>query len=85
MKDGEKTKLEAEELAQLQELQNKFQGYKMQLGELEMQKSMLLKDVDEVRVDFNNLESKFIEKYGLDSVINIKTGEITPKENGEDK
>jgi len=85
MKDGEKTKLEAEELSQLQELQNKFQGYKMQLGELEMQKSMLLKDVDEVRVDFNNLESEFIKKYGLDSVINIKTGEITPKENGQDK
>jgi len=85
MKDGEKTKLEAEELAQLQELQNKFQGYKMQLGELEMQKSTILKEVDEVRVDFNKLESEFIEKYGLDSVINIKTGEITPKENGQDK
>ena len=85
MKDGEKTKLEAEELAQLQELQNKFQGYKMQLGELEMQKSTILKEVDEVRVDFNKLENEFIEKYGLDSVINIKTGDITPKENGQDK
>jgi len=85
MKDGEKTKLEAEELSQLQELQNKFQGYKMQLGELEMQKSTILREVDEVRVDFNKLESEFIEKYGLDSVINIKTGEITPKENGQDK
>ena len=57
----------------------------MQLGELEMQKSTILKEVDEVRVDFNKLESEFIEKYGLDSVINIKTGEITPKENGQDK
>ena len=85
MKDGEKTKLEAEELAQLQELQNKFQGHKMQLGELEMQKSTLLKEVDEIRLDFNKLEGEFIEKYGLDSVINIKTGEITPKENGQDK
>ena len=85
MKKGEKTKLEAEELAQLQELQNKFQGYKMQLGELEMQKSTVLKEVDEVRVDFNKLENEFIEKYGLDSVINIKTGDITPKENGKDK
>jgi chaperonin cofactor prefoldin len=85
MKDGEKRKLEAEELAQLQELQNKFQGYKMQLGELEMQKSTILKEVDEVRVDFNKLENEFIEKYGLDSVINIKTGDITPKENGHDK
>jgi hypothetical protein len=85
MKDGEKTKLNTEELSQLQELQNKFQGYKMQLGELEMQKSTILREVDEVRVDFNKLESEFIEKYGLDSVINIKTGEITPKENGQDK
>ena len=85
MKDGEKRKLEAEELAQLQELQNKFQGYKMQLGELEMQKSTILKEVDEVRVDFNKLENEFIEKYGLDSVINKKTGDITPKENGQDK
>ena len=85
MKKGAKTKLEAEELAQLQELQNKFQGYKMQLGESELQKSMLLKEVDDIKEDFNKLENKFIEKYGLDSVINIKTGEITPKENGQDK
>jgi len=80
-----KNKLEAEELSQLQELQNTFQGYKMQLGEIELQKSMLLKEVDEVKLDFNKLENKFIEKYGLDSVINIKTGEITEKENGENK
>lgn len=80
-----KNKLEAEELSQLQELQNTFQGYKMQLGEIELQKSMLLKEVDEVKLDFNKLENKFIEKYGLDSVINIKTGEITEKDNGENK
>ena len=80
-----KNKLEAEELSQLQELQNTFQGYKMQLGEIELQKSMLLKEVDEVKLDFNKLENKFIEKYGLDSVINIKTGEITEKESGENK
>jgi len=80
-----KNKLEAEELSQLQELQNTFQGYKMQLGEIELQKSMLLKEVDDVKEDFNKLENKFIEKYGLDSVINIKTGEITEKENGENK
>jgi chaperonin cofactor prefoldin len=80
-----KNKLEAEELSQLQELQSTFQGYKMQLGELELQKSMLLKEVDDVKEDFNKLENKFIEKYGLDSVINIKTGEITEKENGENK
>lgn len=80
-----KNKLEAEELSQLQELQSTFQGYKMQLGEIELQKSMLLKEVDDVKEDFNKLENKFIEKYGLDSVINIKTGEITEKENGENK
>ena len=80
-----KNKLEAEELSQLQELQNTFQGYKMQLGEIELQKSMLLKEVDDVKEDFNKLENKFIEKYGLDSVINIKTGEITEKDNGENK
>lgn len=80
-----KNKLEAEELSQLQELQSTFQGYKMQLGELELQKSMLLKEVDDVKEDFNKLENKFIEKYGLDSVINIKTGEITEKDNGENK
>ena len=85
MKKVEKIKLEAEELSQLQELQNTFQGYKMQLGESELQKSMLLKEVDIVKEDFNKLENKFIEKYGLDSVINIKTGEITEKENGENK
>lgn len=73
------TKLTDEQLKALQDLNQKNQELKLQLGELEVQKAMLLPQVDILRNQFIELEAKLIKEYGENSVINIKTGEVTEK------
>ena len=68
------------ELERLQELNTKFGGLKNQLGDLALQKDVVLKEINTVRTDFTSLEKKLIKKYGEDSVINLQTGEIKEKE-----
>lgn len=75
-------KLEEAELKQLQDLNGEFQKFKLALGELELKKAELLRGVDNIKTLFEVEERKLIEKYGPDSVINLKTGQITQKENG---
>lgn len=70
-------KLTDEQLKALQDLNQKNQELKLQLGELEVQKAMLLPQVDILRNQFVELEAKLIKEYGEKSVINIKTGEVT--------
>ena len=68
------------ELERLQELNTNFGGLKNQLGDLALQKDVVLKEINTVRTDFTSLEKKLIKKYGEDSVINLQTGEIKEKE-----
>jgi len=70
-------KLEEKELERLQELNNEFTRAKLQLGELEVQKSMIMDEVKKIKATFLIEEKKLIEKYGPDSVINLQTGEVT--------
>ena len=70
-------KLEEKELERLQELNNEFTRAKLQLGELEVQKSMIMDEVKKINATFLIEEKKLIEKYGPDSVINLQTGEVT--------
>jgi hypothetical protein len=72
--------LTAEELQTLQEINTEFAKAKMSLGELEMKKYNVLQDIEEMKKIFAEQELALIEKYGENSVINIKTGEITQKE-----
>ena len=72
--------LTAEELKQLQDLQNDFTKSKMALGDLELEKQGLLKHIESLKIVFAENEKVLIEKYGANSVINIKTGEVTEKE-----
>lgn len=72
--------LTAEELKQLQDLQNDFTKSKMALGDLELEKQGLLKHIESLKMVFAENEKVLIEKYGANSVINIKTGEVTEKE-----
>lgn len=74
------TKLSDEQLKELQDLNQKNQELKLQLGELEIQKSMLLPQVDVLRNEFIELESRLIKEYGENATINIKTGEVTLKQ-----
>ena len=50
-------KLEEKELKSLRDLNSEFQSLKTQLGELEIQKSSVLKRVDSIRVEFESLEN----------------------------
>ena len=63
-------------------MNGEFQKFKLALGELELKKAELLRGVDNIKTLFEVEERKLIEKYGPDSVINLKTGQITQKENG---
>jgi len=74
---AEATVLLKEELELLQQLTRDFNNAKSTLGDLELRKHNVLKDIDAIRQVSAENEKKLISKYGIDSVINIQTGEIT--------
>lgn len=78
------THLTEQELSSLTELNSNFAKAKMGLGDLEIQKSMLLNDIAGMKREFEAQEKALIEKYGNDAIINLKTGEITYENNGKD-
>jgi len=78
-----KSQLTAEELKQLQDLQADLIKSKMSLGDLELEKQALLKHIESLKLVFAENEKVLIGKYGSNAVINIKTGEVTEKENGK--
>ena len=71
--------VEDKELKLLQELNANFRKLKGQLGDLELQKQVVLENVSEVKKNFTHLENELIQKYGDNSVINLETGIITEK------
>ena len=56
-----------------------FAKLKNQLGDLELQKQMILENVTDIKKQFKNLETELIEKYGDNCIINLETGIITEK------
>lgn len=73
----EATVLLKEELELLQQMNKDFNNAKAALGDLEMKKHEILKDVDALRTISIENEKKLVTKYGADAVINIQTGEIS--------
>lgn len=71
------THLTEQELSLLTELNTNFAKAKMGLGDLEIQKSMLLSDIASMKREFEAQEKSLIEEYGANAIINLKTGEIT--------
>lgn len=71
--------LTPEELEKIKSMHNDFLKAKVALGDLELTKQELLKEIMYLKADFEQNEKQLIEKYGKDAVINIKTGEITFK------
>jgi hypothetical protein len=53
---------------------------KIALGEIELQKQGLLHQAEMITNSFKENESKLIEKYGANAVINMQTGEVSQKE-----
>tara|TARA_R110000751_G_scaffold1560_5_gene5836 strand:- start:4119 stop:4436 length:318 start_codon:yes stop_codon:yes gene_type:complete len=73
------------ELQTIRTLNTEFNKKKMALGELELQKLDVIRNIGSIQERFGIQEKKLIDKYGPDSVLNMDTGEITKKENGKDK
>jgi|TARA_R100000482_G_scaffold114442_1_gene57259 hypothetical protein len=73
-------KLEEKEFNEITELNQKFQNAKMSLGDLEITKQSILSQIDGMKVQFSQLEKQLIDKYGADSVIDMKTGQIKSKD-----
>jgi len=73
------------ELQTIRTLNTEFNKKKMALGELELQKLDVIRNIGSIQEQFGIQEKKLIDKYGPDSVLNMDTGEITKKENGKDK
>ena len=67
-------KVKKVELEKLQQLNSDFVNLKTQLGDLEIQKSLVLTQVQNIRVEFAKLEKELLENYGENSVINLQTG-----------
>jgi hypothetical protein len=71
--------LTKEELEKTQSMHNDFNKLKMQLGDIELQKQSVLKNVDILKGFFAEHEKELMNKYGEDAVINMQTGEVTKK------
>ena len=72
-------KLTKEELTQVQSMLSAFNQLKMQLGDAVLQQTTIVTKIDELKVDYATVEKALSEKYGTDSQIDVKTGEVKPK------
>jgi predicted nucleic acid-binding Zn-ribbon protein len=72
--------LKKTELVELQTLNSDFVNLKTQLGDLELQKHLIIEQVQEFRKKFSDLEVNLVKKYGENTTINFQTGEIKEKE-----
>lgn len=75
-----KKKLTKDELTSVQTMLNAFNQLKMQLGDAELQKVSIIKQIEKLKEDYANIEKKLADKYGADATIDVKSGEIKKKE-----
>jgi hypothetical protein len=73
------SKITNEEMETLQSLISEFNKGKVNIGDLELQKSIIISNIGILKQKFAEEEEKLIKKYGENSVINLETGEITEK------
>lgn len=69
-------KLTEQELSDLQKANEQLTKFKLAIGELEIQKGNLFSQVKDLQIEFSKMESELIQKYGKDSIINLKTGDV---------
>lgn len=72
-------RLEDEELKFIQECKAKINLAKNMIADLEIKKHELMMEIQEVKRQFKMREKDFINKYGLNSVVNTETGEVQQK------
>ena len=71
--------LTPEELKNLQAINQEFTQVKLKLADSVYQQVLFTKDLDVIKDKFSVVEKELGEKYGLNSVIDLATGEV--KEN----
>lgn len=71
--------LQKEELEKIQEMNSEFTKLKIALGDTELQKHQIINAIDQLKIAFSIQEKELVDKYGVDTVINIQTGEVTKK------
>jgi len=69
-------KLTKQELTQVQSMLNAFNQLKMQLGDAVLQQTSIVGKIDDLKVEYAKVELALSEKYGSDSQIDVKTGEV---------
>tara|TARA_R110000822_G_scaffold53335_3_gene137627 strand:+ start:1831 stop:2055 length:225 start_codon:yes stop_codon:yes gene_type:complete len=72
-------KLTDEELILIQSMLSKFNQLKMQIGDAEMQKMIIIDKVDELKKEYEKIEKDLADKYGAQAQINVQTGEVVKK------
>ena len=77
-------KIKDQELKYLQDLNVEFNKIKTQLGDITLQEHGLVLQVQEIKLQFQQAEKGLMETYGEHAVINLETGEVKDKEDGED-
>jgi|TARA_R110000796_G_scaffold171468_1_gene288559 hypothetical protein len=77
-------KIKDQELKYLQDLNVEFNKIKTQLGDITLQEHGLVLQVQEIKLQFQQAEKGLMETYGENAVINLETGEVKDKEDGED-
>lgn len=72
--------LEKDELQKIQEMNNEFTRLKISLGEVELNRQSILNECNRLKTSFAAQEKLLVDKYGVNSIINIQTGQVTQKE-----
>ena len=78
-------KLTPEELQNLQALNQEFTQVKLKLADSVYQQVLFTKDLDVIKDKFSVVEKELGEKYGLNSIIDLATGEVKDKEKKEEQ
>jgi len=78
-------KLTPEELQNLQALNQEFTQVKLKLADSVYQQVLFTKDLDAIRDKFSVVEKELGEKYGVNSIIDLATGEVKDKEEKEEQ
>ena len=71
-------KLETTELEQIQSAIDKFNQAKIMLGDIELNKQVVLSEIDVIKAEFKVIEDALIEKYGR----NLGSGTCSERADG---
>ena len=76
----ENQKLTTEELTSVTTLMTQFNKLKLRIGDIELERSKTIKQIDLLQEQYFELEKSLADKYGGDTRINIETGEVIKNE-----